>query len=723
MLLKNLMADKQLDFNQPFPSVRRLSSTVTTSEAEVKRKTVNTVPKIPALPAYKLELKSGPIRNPGTVPFVWEQMPGRPKNDSKSQTQSPEQPPIVPKLPPGRILNVKQQPLGKAREGTNSKWSQTGNVRTSSKSVPPASKNAIKCESSKEEIGETERCTTEDGDEAFVDALDTLSLTESFFLNCSVSGVSGLDDAEMKPTGTFTTDPQTRDFMMGQFLPAAKAIASEIPHYTARKQPVVCEHPRQIKKIVNIDKRQPPKQYSSDNLHYHARHERWEESEDEDDHDVPEGSSAAICGLLPRFCLKSSFCLMNPVPGMRLQEREPISLGHQRAQASSRHGTEHEKVRVVENEQSFSVGSLRAETQETKLNLKTKASQVAYGDEGHKLDESSLYRRLQAKVVQPDQIANCQSAVSNEKRFLEILENAKNLMLNNPDPQRQSIKNFKELLVTESTNWESGLKCHVEKTLYIDSVHKVKSPSSNSSSSHSKRLIDGRGDNLNVPVRGTETEEAASIGSSLHDVKQLHTVDERTILEPKIMEFIHCKNLSSLDTAALGLQIDVKDSSTEDQVLYNNLINLTSTKVTGSEKFDLALQNEQQGKLSNQDSHGVVQDSTLSTRQKMDDDGKNDTQSRTLSTEEASHGLYLQLPLPLPPPKSPSDSWLKHTLPTVSARKSSSFSLLGTLNCTRVQGSKSPSVDPKWETIVKTSNVHRGHLCFSEELLTPIPEA
>ncbi|XP_044481100.1 uncharacterized protein LOC123207692 [Mangifera indica] len=102
MLLKNLMEDKQLDFNQPFLSVRRFSSTVTTSEAEVKRKTVNTVPKIPALPAYKSELKSGPIRNPRTIPFVWEQMPERPKNDSKSQTQAPEQPPIVPKLPPGR---------------------------------------------------------------------------------------------------------------------------------------------------------------------------------------------------------------------------------------------------------------------------------------------------------------------------------------------------------------------------------------------------------------------------------------------------------------------------------------------------------------------------------------------------------------------------------------------------------------------------------------------
>ncbi|KAI6673114.1 hypothetical protein NL676_001020 [Syzygium grande] len=36
--------------------------------------------------------------------------------------------------------------------------------------------------------------------------------------------------------------------------------------------------------------------------------------------------------------------------------------------------------------------------------------------------------------------------------------------------------------------------------------------------------------------------------------------------------------------------------------------------------------------------------------------------------------------------------------------------------------SESAPVDPKWETIVKSSNVHHGHLRFCEELLPPIPE-
>ncbi|XP_044502622.1 uncharacterized protein LOC123223518 [Mangifera indica] len=716
------MEEKQLDFNQPFLSVRRFSSTVTTSKVDDKSKTANTVPKTPPLPAYKSELISGPISNPGTVPFVWEKTPGRPKNESKSQTGALERPPIAPKLPPGRILNVKQQPLDKACEGTNSKWSQTGNAQTTSKSVPPADKNAIKRESSKGWMEETESSTTEDGDEAFVDALDTLSRTESFFLNCSVSGVSGLDDAQLKPTGTFSTDPQTRDFMMGRFLPAAKAIASEAPHHTTRKQPIVWEQqPRQIKKVANINKQQPPKQYSSNNVYFHSQHERWEENYDEDDYDVHESSSAVVCGLLPRFCLKSSFCLMNPVPGMRLQEREPLSLGHHRAQATSRSGAEHEKVRLVVREKSSSVGSLSAETQDNKLDLKNKASQIASGGEGHKLDGSSLCRRFQGNVLPPNQNVNCQSTLSNEKKFLEVPESANYLKLNDSDPRRNGTKNFRELLTNESTNRESGLTSPVEKTLYVDSVHKVKSPSSNSSSSDSTRLSDGRGDDLNALVKSMEMDEAASIDSSLHDVKQLNVVDEKGTLEPNVMEFIHSKNLSSPHTAAQGMQIDVKNGSAEDQALTNNLIKLTSTKVAGSEKYDQALQNELQGKLS-QHSRGVVQDSISSIRSKMGDERKFDTQKQPLTTKEVSEGLFLQLPLPLPPPTSPSDSWLKRTLPTVSAGKSSTWSSFGTLNFTRVQGSKSPSGDPRWETIVKTSNVHHGHLRFSEELLPAIPE-
>ncbi|KAL8229627.1 hypothetical protein R6Q57_014527 [Mikania cordata] len=47
---------------------------------------------------------SGPLRNPGTVPFEWEQTPGRPKYETKTQ-----KPHDVPNPPPGRIFKSNKQ--------------------------------------------------------------------------------------------------------------------------------------------------------------------------------------------------------------------------------------------------------------------------------------------------------------------------------------------------------------------------------------------------------------------------------------------------------------------------------------------------------------------------------------------------------------------------------------------------------------------------------------
>lgn len=102
MLLKNLMEEKQLNFNRPLLSLRRFPSTVST-ETDEKKRTGKSLPNVRRLPCYRPELKSGPVRIPGTVPFVWEQYPGRPKAESHAQTRSP----IIPKPPPGRVLKAK----------------------------------------------------------------------------------------------------------------------------------------------------------------------------------------------------------------------------------------------------------------------------------------------------------------------------------------------------------------------------------------------------------------------------------------------------------------------------------------------------------------------------------------------------------------------------------------------------------------------------------------
>jgi hypothetical protein len=71
----------------------------------------------------------------------------------------------------------------------------------------------------------------------FSDALETLSQTETCTVACSVSLVSGMEDQDLRSKSRFV-DPQTRNFMIDRFLPAAKAMASESPQQTSRRPPV-----------------------------------------------------------------------------------------------------------------------------------------------------------------------------------------------------------------------------------------------------------------------------------------------------------------------------------------------------------------------------------------------------------------------------------------------------------------------------------------------------
>ncbi|GAV84081.1 DUF688 domain-containing protein [Cephalotus follicularis] len=723
MLLKNLMEDKQLDFNQPLLSVRRFSSSVATSEAEGKRKTNVSLPKKPPLPSYKSEMKSGPIRNPGSVPFLWEQTPGKPKDESKSQTRALKRPPITPNPPPGRILNTKQQPLGKGSEVSAASWSQTGNLSSSCQNISSSNKNVNKYEISKGGTEETGSSESEDGDDAYEDALDTLSRSESFFLNCSTSGVSGLDGPELKPSGIFSADPQTRDFMMGRFLPAAKAMAAETPQYAIRKPPVAQAQPRQIKKIVSGNKRLPLYPYCPNPLPHYGHAEASEESEDEDiDYGGPENSSVKVCGFFTRFCLKNSFCILNPVPGMRTQAQQHISLDRRTkaksAYAGSCSETKKEHARdVVFGQKSTGLQSL--DLHENKIELKNESDQITSRRDSQKVDGSTLYKQFQGNGISHYQN---EFSVYEEKGFLWIPEKSKNFVVNGLKTQKEGSYNFRQLLADDSTNWQSASSSPVtEKTLYIDSVHMVKSPDSNSSSSDIKGLINYKGDDIVTPVKSGEI-EAQSVDFSVKEIKNLNTVEENAILQPKGPESIDSSFRSSSDRSRNYVQMDVMNGPKQDQDLIQVSNTLTHSKVGEDEKIDS--ESNLSIKFGNQESYrGRVQDSNALTSSTMvDADGKIDLESQLLKKNQvSSHGSYSQSPPPPPLPKSPSDSWLKRTLPTVSSRNS--WSTLGMHRYSKIQDFKTSALDPKWETIVKSTNLPNSHLQFSEELLSSIPEA
>jgi len=316
------MEEKQLDFDQPLLSVRRISSTVA-SENENKRKPDKAVPKRPPLPFYKSDLKSGPVSNPGTVPFVWEKTPGRPKTESRPQAQAVEGPSVAPKLPPGRVLKADQQDSDKVPKVTSVTQPRTECSVSDSQHAASLDDKVTKHESPKEVI-EKENSGSDNEDETYLDALDTLSRTESFFMSCSVSGLSEWDDQEVQPSGSFSADQQARDFMIDRFLPAAKAMASETPslQHHSRKPLVTLQQPKLVRKVVTGANARPLNEKWQKVLPHYAQDIGREESEDEsDDNDGYENYAPKVCGLFPRFCI------LNPVPGLRMEGKIPSSKG------------------------------------------------------------------------------------------------------------------------------------------------------------------------------------------------------------------------------------------------------------------------------------------------------------------------------------------------------------------------------------------------------------
>ncbi|CAH8282370.1 unnamed protein product [Eruca vesicaria subsp. sativa] len=296
MLMESLMMEeeKQLDFNRPLISIRRPIHQ--TSEPNSKtRSSASVTNKIPPTPpVYKSDINSGPVRNPGTVPFQWEHKPGKPKDERKPELQSVVQQHFVPKLPPGRVV--------KAREREDL-------VR--------------KPETRVDHVEDAKSCSSwydDDSDGTYLDAADTLSRSESFFFNCSnVSGLSGLDGQGML-FGALSSDRQTQDLMMGRFLPAAKALTSETPPNLAKKPP----KPEEPAKVVVVKEKQNKAEENPYRFHHSP-------DQEEEDGDVSSMMGSGVCGLLPQICLRSSFGVLNPVPSVRMQAQRGVSVRRMRS--------------------------------------------------------------------------------------------------------------------------------------------------------------------------------------------------------------------------------------------------------------------------------------------------------------------------------------------------------------------------------------------------------
>ncbi|OIW19975.1 hypothetical protein TanjilG_31849 [Lupinus angustifolius] len=685
MILKDIMEEKQLNFNQPILSVRRFSSKVA-SETDCKRKSDNSKARSQHLPAYNSELKSGPVRNPGTVPFEWEKVPGRRKDESKSQTQAFEQHLIAPNLPPGRVSKLKQQ--GTAIKVTSVTEMRTGSSISNSQSVV----------FSKEKIHGKSSSDSSDGSEVYVDAFDTLSRSESFFMSCS--SMSGLDDQEViQPSKTFSNDRQTRDFMIDRFLPAAKAMTSDILQYASRRKPVVGQDQhKQVKKVSIAEKSDPLNQQKPKTLPHYTEVIGKEGSKGESgDCNVSENYTTTASGLFPRFCN------LNPIPGLKIEDK---------VQSSALHGMQ---------------------TRPVASHCETKIEHARGLYDWKKPVDSHSGSRLKGK----------------------------NEVLGISEKSRHGIdshgRGCNKLLASESTQFEPSCEGPaVEKTLYVDSVHKVKSHSS-SFSKEMKGLTDRGGNDFDTLRRDTDLIKNPSIDSSLGNSKHLDAVDVKAMIQPKSSESFDSTFLVCSEDFNNGMQIEMTNPSkkldSEKQGLTKpgiqgsdfdkHFISISRPKVfesknTESEslvsktrkKSDSLIQNSEVDlkrersveRVDQECPQGSTHNPSTLPRTKNLDDGKIDLESQCLMKlghQERPEARYLQLPSL----KAPSESWLSRTLPTISSRNISSRSINIVANiCARNEIPKATSLCPnKWENIVKSSNVHHGQLKFTE-VLTSIPE-
>ncbi|KAL9689879.1 hypothetical protein QQ045_010270 [Rhodiola kirilowii] len=443
------MERQKLDFNGPVPSVRHVGPTAADVEKKVKEDI--SYNNFPAIPFYRADLKSGPISNPGTVPFFWEQIPGRPKHESKSVYQEGEElPPIPPRLPPGRgrDANKKQEPVRspECMRNNKSQLRKASDVKTE------------RLGNSQEGYAAPEGCPSEDDDDAYADAHDTLSRSAPLFDDCSYSltGLSGMDGSDLILPRTVSTDLQSVDFTTGQ------AMTSETPPLSSGKKYAVHEHPKQG--TVKAAKCTPTPDHKPKLLRHYIQND-IEEMDDEDDRSNILGKGCGLGGqLLPRFCLLSA------VPRLRVF---PQTIAKSvRTPRGIKCVTEISATKIREDGSSPGIQSVSTQNESFQCSNHDEKQFAGTSTEAINV-RNTVYDPTNLKSFQDflmDQNAEQESQCSkhDEKQFAGTSTDAINVRNSGP----KNLKTFQDFLKDQNAEHESPPDSPVvEKTIHIDSGH------------------------------------------------------------------------------------------------------------------------------------------------------------------------------------------------------------------------------------------------------------
>ncbi|VVB17605.1 unnamed protein product [Arabis nemorensis] len=463
-------------------------------------------------------------------------------------------------------------------------------------------------QSSKGKQVQEEEAESED-DDVFSDALDTLSLKDS---------ISGVVEAKKLPVQS--KDPQSQDFMLNRFLPAAKSMTVEQqPQYPLKRQPLplMSETMRQIRDIVPAESRATPKRYESVSTppYYHQGIYEEDSSEEDEDDEVSEYLSKRGCGMMsPQLCFKNSLGMLTSVNGLKEKPYSLKTSSHDQAKSS----------KVAQLKSRFQSVKKLALDSIYKQKLGSRPQSPVHPSVGKKFNFGSeqLESNLSTASMpsSPYRQAGCMSpyrSVGNGSPlhplgFPGTRKEAEIMRANRLNKHIRTISKSQDLLYPKSTRPDCSTSSVMEKTLYIDTENCPKN-----------RNDQGNSDVKILPrIVETVPEEQEMAGNK-----------PKAILEHQAVEAL-CTNS--------GIKMMEGDES-----------------------------------------------------------------------KKNNSGCDLS-PLTPPPPKKPSDSWLFRNLPSVSSKIPSRGYLFHPRKKDLEENSASVT---KWETIVKTSYIHRDYIRYSEELV------
>lgn len=235
------MEKNQLNFSAPLMSARRYSSPLRRSGEQEK---MDSPPKNRSLiPCQPSDVNMDEVVKPGSIPFMWEQTPGKAKGGYESQISSPDEFPTTPKLPPSMpfppgkksgelngyktpnklsgelaVLRPRNKQSGELNILRPHKFSGelntlrphnrfSGELKASSAKFYSSNDGMVRWDDFKQVTEMLASSESEDDDATFSDAIETLSQLGSYSINCSISGLTASDRPETKFSDNLPTDP------------------------------------------------------------------------------------------------------------------------------------------------------------------------------------------------------------------------------------------------------------------------------------------------------------------------------------------------------------------------------------------------------------------------------------------------------------------------------------------------------------------------------------